>query len=105
MSLYSELTYQFRETAPENIDYQKIDRDRTTIQTKIQQLTKQCLTQFSNPVYLLRFAKDMKNRKETEVVLEVVGKCLEKIKAINALRKVRKPIQLVCFPAKWCIDH
>jgi hypothetical protein len=45
-----------------------------------------------------RFAKDMKNRKETQVVLKVVGKCLERIKAINAMRKDRKPLQLVRLP-------
>jgi hypothetical protein len=47
--------FQFRETAPENIDYRKIEADRNAIQKKIDELTLQCLSQFSNPIYLLRY--------------------------------------------------
>lgn len=51
----------------------------------------------------------MKNRKETEVVLEVVAKCLERIKEINEMRKVRKPLQVVSiffFFAPWrLVEH
>eukprot|EP01126_Amoeba_proteus_P041791 TRINITY_DN4505_c0_g3_i3.p1 TRINITY_DN4505_c0_g3~~TRINITY_DN4505_c0_g3_i3.p1 ORF type:complete len:1553 (-),score=439.90 TRINITY_DN4505_c0_g3_i3:108-4721(-) len=93
-TLEEEIAKMFKESSPENIDYQKIEKDRTTIQSKIQELTKQCLTKFSDPVYLLRFAKDMKSRKETGVVIEVVDKCLEKIDEINLLRMKRKPMQI-----------
>jgi len=92
--LENDIARMFKETPPENIDHKKIENDRAVIQNKIRQLTKHCLTNFSNPTYLLKFAKDMKFRNETEIVLEVVSKCLLKIKEINQLRLSRKPLQL-----------
>eukprot|EP01124_Arcella_intermedia_P025788 TRINITY_DN4694_c0_g1_i8.p1 TRINITY_DN4694_c0_g1~~TRINITY_DN4694_c0_g1_i8.p1 ORF type:complete len:1563 (+),score=531.43 TRINITY_DN4694_c0_g1_i8:56-4744(+) len=93
-ALEEEIARMFKETAPEDIDHNKIEQDRTSIQSSIRELTKQCLTKFSNPTYLMKFAKDMQSRKETEIVLEVVKKLLERIQEINEQRRIRKPIQL-----------
>eukprot|EP01125_Pyxidicula_operculata_P015272 TRINITY_DN5168_c2_g1_i2.p1 TRINITY_DN5168_c2_g1~~TRINITY_DN5168_c2_g1_i2.p1 ORF type:complete len:1487 (-),score=479.48 TRINITY_DN5168_c2_g1_i2:82-4542(-) len=92
-SLEEEIARMFKENAPENIDHDKIEKDRAQIQQRIRELTKQCLTKFSNPVYLLKFANDMKRRNETDIVLEVVQKCIEKIRELNEQRKKRKPLQ------------
>jgi hypothetical protein len=92
-TLEDNIARMIKDNPPETIDHKKIEKDRQEIQSKIKHLTKHCLDKFGNPVFLLKFASDMKNRKETEIVREVVGKCLLKIKEITKLRAQRKPIQ------------
>jgi hypothetical protein len=51
-----------------------------------------CLQKFDNPSYLLKFAKDMRKRKEAEVVLQIVDKAISRINDIDQERQRRYPL-------------
>lgn len=51
-----------------------------------------CLQKFDNPSYLLKFAKDMKQRREAEIVMQIVDKALTQINEIDEERKIRYPL-------------
>lgn len=93
IALEERIKKMFQETEPSKINHKQIEADRKDIQQRIRNLVKLCLEKFSNPEYLLKFARNMNNRKEMEIVLEVSDKCLDRIQNLQGLRKQRAPIQ------------
>eukprot|EP00029_Vermamoeba_vermiformis_P012434 TRINITY_DN724_c0_g2_i1.p1 TRINITY_DN724_c0_g2~~TRINITY_DN724_c0_g2_i1.p1 ORF type:complete len:1593 (+),score=701.35 TRINITY_DN724_c0_g2_i1:168-4781(+) len=93
IALEERIKKMFQETEPSKIDHKQIEADRKDIQQRIRSLVKLCLEKFSNPEYLLKFARNMNARKEMEIVLEVSDKCLDRIQHLQGLRKQRAPIQ------------
>lgn len=91
-ALEKRIAEMFRKQDPKTIDRKKIERDRQDIKNRINTMVQLCLQKFDNPSYLLKFAKDMRKRKEAEVVLQIVDKAIARINDIDEERQRRYPL-------------
>eukprot|EP01090_Pellita_catalonica_P001993 TRINITY_DN1167_c0_g2_i1.p1 TRINITY_DN1167_c0_g2~~TRINITY_DN1167_c0_g2_i1.p1 ORF type:complete len:1453 (-),score=417.61 TRINITY_DN1167_c0_g2_i1:71-4429(-) len=81
-----------KEVNPSKIDEGKIEADRQKIQREVQDMVKTCLERFANPADLLKVCKDMKNRQEVDIVLQIAVKCLQRIVDIEDQRTLRSKV-------------
>lgn len=59
VDLENRIAYRYKTEDPAKIDRNKIEKDRLTLNNRIQALVDICLEKFSNPAYLLKFAESM----------------------------------------------
>jgi len=82
----------YEENDPASIDVRHIEEQREAIKAKINNMVSITLLKFPDPEYLLKFAEDMQNKDEAEIVLRVGERCLDKIQEIEGFLKQRVPL-------------
>eukprot|EP01088_Endostelium_zonatum_P009294 TRINITY_DN22490_c0_g1_i2.p1 TRINITY_DN22490_c0_g1~~TRINITY_DN22490_c0_g1_i2.p1 ORF type:complete len:1480 (-),score=462.02 TRINITY_DN22490_c0_g1_i2:54-4493(-) len=74
---------------PATIVESEIEAKRQKIQEGIQKMVSTTLERFSNPSDLLKIARDMKNKEEVDIVLQISIKSLQRILDIEVQRNLR----------------
>jgi len=74
---------------PATIIESEIEAKRQKIQIEIQKMVSTTLERFSNPADLLKIARDMKNKEEVDIVLQISVKSLQRILDIEVQRNLR----------------